>query len=410
MYQVLLRGLGTDVTALGFGSVDPGQETRTVRADAVAKPAKHLAEKLHCGPGADRFTGYAVVLSQVGLEPTRSVDPTRMLALRPCRPSALTRLGYNRAMMPPSPRALPVWRSLLYVPANVERFVDRAHTRGADVIQLDLEDSVPPAEKDRARALVESAAARVRRGGADVVVRINRPLSLAVRDVEACVLADVDGLAITKAQSASHVRLLDELIGDLEASRGLPAGHVKLITMIETPEAFLSIGDIVGASPRIVAANIGGEDFATACDMEPTEETLLYPKQHMIVAAKAAGVMPLGFVASVADYSDMAAFRAMVRRSRRFGFMGAGCIHPTQVAVVNEEYRPTTGEIAWARAVVAGYESARREGRASFALEGKMIDIPVVERAERLLAREAAIAERERRNAGQIGRLPGGSS
>src|ERR1044071_8121270 len=96
------------------------------------------------------------------------------------------------------PTELCVWRSLMYLPVNVEKYVDKAHTRGADVIQLDLEDSVPPAEKERARTLVEDAAARVGRGGADVVVRINRPLSLAVRDLEHSITPDVDGIACTK--------------------------------------------------------------------------------------------------------------------------------------------------------------------------------------------------------------------
>src|ERR1043165_9139210 len=136
------------------------------------------------------------------------------------------------------PRELPVWRSLMYVPVNVEKYVDRAHTRGADVIQLDLEDSVPPSEKDRARTLVEKAAARVKRGGADVVVRINRPLSMTVRDLEHSVCPDVNGIAVTKVDSASHVKLLDELVSELEGKRGMTVGHTKFITMIETPEAF----------------------------------------------------------------------------------------------------------------------------------------------------------------------------
>ncbi|NKC16277.1 MAG: CoA ester lyase [Gammaproteobacteria bacterium] len=292
------------------------------------------------------------------------------------------------------PNSLPLWRSLLYVPTNVERFIDHAHTRGADVIQLDLEDSVPPAEKERARGLVEPALARVRRGGADVVVRINRPLSLAVRDIEACVVEGVDGLAITKISGAVHLQLFDELVSELEIRRGLPQGKIKFLAMIETPQAFLKIDEILRASPRIVSASIGGEDFATACNMAPTHETLLHPKQHMIISAMAAGVMPLGFISSVADFSDMDAFRQMVRRSRTFGFMGASCIHPTQVSIVNEEYGPSTEEITWAHKVVDGYEEAKREGRASFAIDGAMIDIPVVVRAERLLARQQAIAAR----------------
>src|SRR5688572_27236355 len=141
-------------------------------------------------------------------------------------------------------RELPVWRSLMYVPVNVEKYVDRAHTRGADVIQLDLEDSVPPSEKEHARTLVEKAAARVKRGGADVVVRINRPLALTVRDIEHSVCPDVAGLALTKVDSASHVKLLDELVTEIEEKKGMPVGHTKFITMIETADAFGRIDEI----------------------------------------------------------------------------------------------------------------------------------------------------------------------
>lgn len=288
----------------------------------------------------------------------------------------------------------PVWRTLLYVPVNVERFVDRAHTRGADVIQLDLEDSVPPSEKASAREQVASAAPRVRRGGSDVVVRINRPLALAVRDIEHCVVEGVDGLALTKVDSDSHVRLLDELVSELEVARGLVPGRIRFITMIETAAAYGRMPAIFSASPRIVAGNIGGEDFATNCGMLPTAATLRHPKQEMIFAAAAAGVMPLGFINTVADYGDVDAFRAMVRESRACGFMGASVIHPSQVAIVNEEYSPAADEVAQAECIVSGYAAAQAEGRASFAIDGVMIDIPVVERAERLLARSRAIAAR----------------
>lgn len=290
---------------------------------------------------------------------------------------------------------MPVWRSLLYVPANVEKYVDKAHTRGADCIQIDLEDSVPAAEKDRARALVPAVAARVRRRGADVVVRINRPLSLAVRDLEAAVGPDVNGIAVTKVQSADHLKLLDELVGELEAKRGLPEGHTRFIAMIETPGAFFRMAEIAGAVDRLAAMNIGGEDFALENGMAPDEEMLQMPKQQMVYAARSAGLMPLGLIASVAEFGDWVAFRAMVRRSRKFGFMGAGCIHPGQVPIVNEEYTPAPDEVAYARRVVEANARAIAGGRGSFALDGKMIDAPVVARAERLLARYAAIGARE---------------
>jgi citrate lyase subunit beta/citryl-CoA lyase len=290
---------------------------------------------------------------------------------------------------------LPVWRSLLYVPVNVEKFVEKAHTRGADVLQLDLEDAVPPAEKEKARTLVEKNAARVRRGGADVVVRINQPLALAVRDLEHSVCPDVDGIAITKADSASHVKLLDELVTGLEEKRGMKAGHTKFIVMIETADAFTRIDEIPRASPRVVAMNIGGEDFALDLNAQPDDDVLLHPKQRMIIAARAAGVMPLGFIGTVADFSDWEKFRLMVRRARRFGFDGAGCIHPGQVKIVNEEYTPSEAEVAYARKVIQMDKEAAAAGRGSFQIDGKMIDIPVVVRAERLIRRYEAIKERE---------------
>ena len=295
------------------------------------------------------------------------------------------------------PTELPVWRSLMYVPVNVEKYVDKAHTRGADVIQLDLEDSVPPGEKERARTLVEAAAARVKRGGADVIVRINRPLSLAVRDLEHSITPDINGIALTKIDSASHVKLLDELVTELEEKRGMAIGHTRFITMIETADAFGRMDDIPRASPRVVAMNIGGEDFALDCDMQPEDDVLLHPKQRMIIAARAAGVMPLGFIGTVAGFGDWPKFREMVRRSRRFGFDGAGCIHPGQVTIVNEEYSPAEEEVAYARKIIQMNDEAAKTGRGSFAVEGKMIDIPIIVRAQKLIRRHEAIKKREAR-------------
>jgi citrate lyase subunit beta/citryl-CoA lyase len=283
----------------------------------------------------------------------------------------------------------------MYVPVNVEKYVDKAHARGADCLQLDLEDSVPASEKDAARKLVPAAAKRVRRGGGDVVVRINSPYEVTVKDLDASICQDVDGIAITKVQSAEHVKRIDDYISDLESKRGLRAGHTRLIAMIETPGAFFQMPAIAQSSARLAAMNIGGEDFALENGMEPTEETLLMPKQQMIFAARSGGLMPLGFIASVAAFGDWDAFGAMVRRSRQFGFMGAGCIHPGQVPIVNREYSPSAEEAAIARRVIEENAKAEAAGRASFAIDGKMIDVPVVERARRLLARLAAIEARE---------------
>lgn len=294
-------------------------------------------------------------------------------------------------------RELPVWRSLMYCPVNVEKYVDKAHTRGADVIQLDLEDSVPHAEKAAARKLVESAATRVRRGGADVVVRFNQPLALAVRDLEHSVCPDVDALACTKILGAAHVQLLDELVSGLEEKRGMRVGHTKFIVMVETAAAFFHMREIVSASPRIVACNLGGEDFALDNNMQPVGAALLYPKQQMIFAANAAGIVPLGFIDSIAGFGDWDAFRSMVRRSRDFGFKGAGCIHPGQVSIVNQEYTPTEAEVEYAQKLIQLDQQAAASGRGSFTLDGKMVDIPIIVRAQKLIARYQAIKKREAR-------------
>ncbi len=292
-------------------------------------------------------------------------------------------------------RNLPVWRSLLFVPVTQQRFVDGAARRGADGIILDLEDAVAASEKDRARTLVPKAAATVSRGGADVIVRINRPLRMTVRDLEAVVGPGVQAVALPKADSADHVKLVAEVIDELEAERGLLHGHTKMLAMVETADALFRIHEIAKGSPRLVALNLGAEDFAMSAGMPPTAEGLFMPKQMCVFAARAAGIMPMGFVGTVAEFHDLDAFRETVRRSRRLGFVGASVIHPSQIQILNEEFRPGRDEVDHAARVVAAYDKALADGVGAVTVDGKMIDVPVVERARELLARDAAIAARE---------------
>lgn len=294
---------------------------------------------------------------------------------------------------------IPTWRSLLFVPVNVQRFQDKARTLAVDAIQLDLEDSVPESEKDAARKLVVDSARYVSRDagarGTDVVVRINRPLSQAVPDMEASICPDVKALALPKVSGPDHIRLLAEHASEIEAKRGLPDGHTQFIAMVETADALFCIREIAAAHSRVVALTLGGEDFATSAGMVPEPEGLLLPKQMAVFAAAAAGILPLGFVGSIAEFRDEAKFRAIVRRSRRLGFRGAGCIHPTQATILNEEFRPDASELDWARRVVEAYEAAKAEGRGAVTVDGRMIDVPIVQRAEGLLAWDAAIAARD---------------
>ena len=293
--------------------------------------------------------------------------------------------------------SLPVWRSLLFVPVTAKRFVDGAARRGADAIILDLEDSVAASEKERARGLVPEAAEIVSRGGADVVVRINRPLRLAVRDIEATIGPRILALALPKVDSPEHVRLLVEIIDEVEVERGMTPGTTRLIAMVETAAAFFRIAEIARAHPRLCALNLGAEDFALSAGILPDAEGLFMPKQMAVFAARAAGIMPLGFIGTVAEFHDLDGFRQTIRRSRRLGFIGASVIHPSQIPILNEEFRPSPEEVDDARRVVAAYDQALAEGVGAVTVDGKMIDVPVVERARLVIEREAAIATREAR-------------
>jgi len=292
---------------------------------------------------------------------------------------------------------LPIWRSLLYVPINVQKFIDKAGQRDADCVLLDLEDSIPSHEKEHARRLVRASASMVRAGGSDVGVRINFPIELAVRDIEHAVIPEIDVIAVAKVHSASHLQMLDDLVSRLEAQRGIPVGKIRFIVLVETAAAFFQLHAVTHAVPRTAAIALGGEDFSLDCNMVSSGETLLYPKQHMIVAAASAGILPLGFIGSIAEIGDQQVFREMARRSKKFGFAGATCVHPDQVAIINEEYSPTGAEVDYAYRVVELNHEAEAEGRASFQLDGRMIDAPIVRRAQQLLVRHEAILLRERR-------------
>jgi citrate lyase subunit beta / citryl-CoA lyase len=284
-------------------------------------------------------------------------------------------------------RPLPTWRSLLFVPATAERFLAKAHTRGADAIILDLEDSVPPVEKDAARAALPAAAGTVGQAGAEVCVRINRPLELAVPDIAAAVMPQVGALMLPKVMGPEHVRLLSEVVGAREAALGLSVGHTRFIGVVETPQALPHLAAIAAADPRMAAIGLGSEDLSTELGAVPGAD-LLYPLGVMVVAAaRGAGILPLGSVGAFADFSDLEGYRAALRRSRRLGFACTACIHPLHVPIINEEYGVTAEEADRARRLIAAFEAAVARGEGAVAFEGAMIDLPVVERARRLLAR-----------------------
>jgi citrate lyase subunit beta/citryl-CoA lyase len=289
---------------------------------------------------------------------------------------------------------LPVWRSLLYVPSIQPKFIERAADRGADAIILDLEDSVPLPEKPRGRAALPDAIKQVARKGADVVIRCNRPLRELVKDLDAAIVPGVRAVALPKLDSAEHVRLIAEMMEELEIERDLPIGGIGIMAMVETAAAFFRMHEIAAAHDRIVSLGLGSEDFTLSVDMAPEAEGLFYPKQQSVIAARAAGILPLGFVGSIADISDLVAFRATIQRSRRLGFAGASCVHPRQIPILNEEFSPAPADVDYAKRMLQCWDETLAKGLGAVNFEGKMIDIPIVERARNLLARHDAIVAR----------------
>jgi len=276
-------------------------------------------------------------------------------------------------------------RSLLYVPANSERFVAKAHERGADAIILDLEDAVAPSEKPAARAGLADAVAAVGRNGASVFVRINAEPALSQADAEAACRAGAFGLFVPKVREP---KTLQEIAAALAAvEREVGRDTTALVPMIEDPGAVLDARALARATPRVHALITGGEDIATAMNAEPSPEVLHLPKLLVHMAAKAAGVLSWGLLRTVADYSNLEAIEESASQARRFGFDGATCVHPAVVPLLNKAFSPSEEECERARRVVDAYEQAKAQGKGAIELDGMMIDEPVARRARALLQR-----------------------
>ena len=169
---------------------------------------------------------------------------------------------------------------------------------------------------------------------------------------------------------------------------------MQFYVLVESTRGFFRMEEIARCHPRIVGMSLGSEDFAADAGMQAEPEGLFYPKQRMLFAARAAGILPMGFVGSIADFRDQEAFRVIVRRSRRLGFVGASAIHPLQIQVLNEEFSPDPAEVERAGRMVAAYDAAYAQGLGAVQFEGAMIDVPVVNRARTVLTRAASIRAR----------------
>ncbi len=282
----------------------------------------------------------------------------------------------------------PLWRSQLFVPANRPSFVEKAHTRGADAIILDLEDSVPISERKQARSTLANSITLARAGGADVLVRLNNVGGELEKDLAACEANMPDALMIPKVESDRQLARISGWLSSHKISSPIP-----FIVIIESALGLLNMRDIAFSDQPIVAMTLGGEDFALNVGMKPTVTTLEVPMQMCLYTARAAGVMPLGMFGSIAEYSDLNEVRVNALRAKDFGFEGAACIHPSVVPILNEVFSPSEDEVSEARRIVDAYAAAEANGLGAIELDGKMIDVPIALRAQGVLDRYQRIIE-----------------
>jgi citrate lyase subunit beta / citryl-CoA lyase len=291
---------------------------------------------------------------------------------------------------------LPPMRSLMFVPAHRERMIERALGLGEfgaselDVAILDLEDGVPPAAKDEARRRIVDVLARASRDGRSPsrFVRIRRALSDdGAGDLEAVVRPGLAGIMAPKVRRPDEVEWIANRLDALEQVAEIPHGTMRIIPSIESAAALLEAPRIAKVSDRVAGLAFGSEDFALDLGLPTKREgeaaDLLYARSATVVAAASAG--KLAFDGIWPDIRDAVGLRADALRARRLGFAGKTLIHPDQIAVVNEIFSPTGAEVEEAQRVVRAFEEAVGRGDGAVALDGRMLDAPVVDRARRVL-------------------------
>lgn len=273
----------------------------------------------------------------------------------------------------------------MFVPGNNPGMMADAHIYGPDSIMLDLEDSVTMAEKDTARLLVHNALKSIDYGDTEMVVRIN-PLNTPYgkKDIEAVVKAGVDVIRMPKTETAEEVIEVEREIERVENEIGC-LGRTKIMAAIESTLGIVNAYAIATASPRMMGIALGAEDYSANLKTQrtPGGDELRLARETIVVAARAAGIDALDTVYS--NLNDMETFRKEVEFIKTLGFDGKSIINPRQIEVVNDVFAPKEKEIEKSRTILAAIKEAERKGSGVIAVNGKMVDRPVVLRAQRTI-------------------------
>jgi citrate lyase subunit beta/citryl-CoA lyase len=360
--EVLARGRGIDVETKNSELLGDG--VRAVARDVLSKLGVEDAGVRVADFGALDYVIAARIEAAI-----RVADPGRAVPL--------VQDVDRRASERDRPR-----RSRLYAPGNQPRLLVGIDLHGADCVLLDLEDSVPPSEKAPARILVKHLLCVVPFTD-EVWVRIN-PLAVGGReDVEEVLIGRPHGICLPKAESARDVLDLSGLLSRMEVERGIDEGATWIMPILETAEGVLHSEEIAAASDRVVALAFGAEDYTRDIGACRGWDALLFARSRIVAGAAAAGVQASDTV--YANVDDEAGLLEEARRARELGFDGKGAINPRQIEPIHGAFSPTDDELERARAVVEAADEAEEKGIGAVALDGRMIDKPVLDRAKRLI-------------------------
>lgn len=287
-----------------------------------------------------------------------------------------------------------IMRSVFYVPGNNDKMLAKAPSFPADIITLDLEDSVPPAEKVKAREMVRENLKFAGSCGSTVYVRVNNWETLMTNDdLEAVVYEGLGGICLAKTGGPEHIQRLDWKLEELERRRGLVVGSIAIQMLAETAKGVINAYPSAIASKRVNSIIFGAVDYTKDMRVKLTSEgdEQFYARAHVAVAARAAGIVAIDcpFVA----FKDMEAFEKNTRFGRQLGYEGRMLIHPNQIEASHRIYTPAPEDVEWAKGVVKVFEEeGLAKGAAAVTYQGKMVDTPVYENARTILRTMEEIA------------------
>lgn len=282
-------------------------------------------------------------------------------------------------------------RAILYMPGDDRRKIEKATTLGVDSICMDMEDGVAANKKTEAREVIAQAMKELDFGTSERCIRINQIGSgLEKRDLIAALATNPDTIVVPKIESAEQVKWVSEHIESYELSSKLNIGSVRLLVGVETAKGILNLKEIAEADKRLEAIIFGGEDYAASVGAVRTKEAteLLYARQAVVTACAANDLQAIDIV--FIDFKDPEGLRVEAEQGARFGFSGKQIIHPNQVQVAQEAFTPSAEAIEYAKRIVESFEASQREGKGAYALDGKMIDMPLLKNAQKVLDRARA--------------------